>query len=238
YAQFPGGSSATDGVVIGPQYFGNTGWVAAPYDKGRTATHEVGHWLNLRHIWGDASCGNDQHEKQPTVFESIPAALWWGVNNMTTVGYGDMMPITPLGKIISGIVSILGVAAFGLPTGILASGFADHLETPKVTWKILRMKILLDGKPLQIMPIPKEYFWVDIPCLVREEYPTNMMLLMPKQTGFDIWENDGPYPGDFCGSTLHPGHKNYADSQWRQMEIQKDLYHWLNEKGVYINAPD
>jgi hypothetical protein len=59
-----------------------------------------------------------------------------------------------------------------------------------------------------------------------------------EQTGFDIWENDGPYPGDVCGSTHHPGHKNYDDSQWRQMEIQKELYRWLNERGVYINAPD
>ena len=59
-----------------------------------------------------------------------------------------------------------------------------------------------------------------------------------KQTGFDIWENDGPYPGDVCASTLHPGHKGYDDSQWRQMEIQKELYRWLNERGVYINAPD
>lgn len=58
------------------------------------------------------------------------------------------------------------------------------------------------------------------------------------QTGFDIWENDGPYPGDVCASTIHPGHKGLDDSQWRQMEIQKELYHWLNEKGVYINAPD
>ncbi len=58
------------------------------------------------------------------------------------------------------------------------------------------------------------------------------------QTGFDIWENDGPYPGDVCASTTHPGHKGLDDSQWRQMEIQKDLYRWLNEKGVYINAPD
>ncbi len=66
YAQFPGGSSATDGVVVGPQYFGNTGFVSAPYDKGRTATHEVGHWLNLRHIWGDASCGTDQVADTPT----------------------------------------------------------------------------------------------------------------------------------------------------------------------------
>ena len=58
------------------------------------------------------------------------------------------------------------------------------------------------------------------------------------QTGFDIWENDGPYPGDVCASTSHPGHSGLDDSQWRQMEIQKELYKWLNEKGVYINAPD
>ncbi len=58
------------------------------------------------------------------------------------------------------------------------------------------------------------------------------------QTGFDIWENDGPYPGDQCASGSHPGHKGLDDSQWRQMEIQKELYHWLNERGVYINAPD
>ena len=58
------------------------------------------------------------------------------------------------------------------------------------------------------------------------------------QTGFDIWENDGPYPGDLCASATHPGHKGLDDSQWRQMEIQKELYRSLNEKGVYINAPD
>lgn len=57
-------------------------------------------------------------------------------------------------------------------------------------------------------------------------------------TNFDIWENDGPYPGDVCASTTHPGHKGLDDSQWRQMSIQKELYHWLNERGVYINAPD
>jgi hypothetical protein len=59
YAQFPGGNPATDGVVLGYNFFGRTGTLSAPYHKGRTATHEVGHWLNLRHIWGDATCGND-----------------------------------------------------------------------------------------------------------------------------------------------------------------------------------
>lgn len=59
YAQFPGGAAATDGVVCDDNAFGTTGTAAAPFNKGRTATHEVGHWMNLRHIWGDATCGND-----------------------------------------------------------------------------------------------------------------------------------------------------------------------------------
>ena len=66
YAQFPGGSAATDGVVIDYQYFGTIGTSTAPFNLGRTATHEVGHWLNLRHIWGDATCGTDQVNDTPT----------------------------------------------------------------------------------------------------------------------------------------------------------------------------
>jgi hypothetical protein len=65
YAQFPGGATATDGVVINYTAFGTSGTAQAPYNKGRTATHEVGHWLNLRHIWGDATCGNDQVSDTP-----------------------------------------------------------------------------------------------------------------------------------------------------------------------------
>ena len=57
YAQFPGGPAATDGVVITHTGFGTTGTAAAPFNKGRTATHEVGHWLNLYHIWGDDGAG-------------------------------------------------------------------------------------------------------------------------------------------------------------------------------------
>ena len=65
YAQFPGsGSATTDGVVMSPQYFGSNNYgngyyLSAPFDKGRTTTHEVGHYLNLRHIWGDGGCNVD-----------------------------------------------------------------------------------------------------------------------------------------------------------------------------------
>jgi hypothetical protein len=58
YAQFPGGAASTDGVVIGSDYFGENA-AGGQYGHGRTATHEVGHWLNLRHIWGDGRCRQD-----------------------------------------------------------------------------------------------------------------------------------------------------------------------------------
>lgn len=76
YAQFPGGSSSTDGVVIDSRYFGLSGSANAPYNLGRTATHEVGHWMNLRHIWGDATCGNDLVSDTPvhnTANYGVPA---------------------------------------------------------------------------------------------------------------------------------------------------------------------
>ncbi|MES2797490.1 MAG: ion transporter [Bacteroidota bacterium] len=72
-----------------------------------------------------------EHEVQPKVFTSIPASIWWGVNAMTTVGYGDMLPSTGFGKVLSGFVSILGISSFALPTSILASGFAEHLAAQK-----------------------------------------------------------------------------------------------------------
>jgi len=70
YAQFPGGSQSTDGVVILYSAFGSrasypAGTYINSYDLGRTATHEIGHYFNLRHIWGDATCGNDQVTDTP-----------------------------------------------------------------------------------------------------------------------------------------------------------------------------
>ena len=68
YSQFPGGTLATDGVVCDSKYFGVTSDSGSsyPYNLGRTATHEVGHWMNLRHIWGDATCGSDLVADTPT----------------------------------------------------------------------------------------------------------------------------------------------------------------------------
>lgn len=72
-----------------------------------------------------------EHPAQPDKFSSIPATMWWGVTAMTTVGYGDIHPITPLGKLLGGVTAIVGIGLFALPTGILVSGFNEHIRDHK-----------------------------------------------------------------------------------------------------------
>ncbi len=69
-----------------------------------------------------------ENETQPEIFSSIPASMWWGVAALTTVGYGDVYPVTPLGKFLGAIIAILGIGMFALPAGILASGFAEKIK--------------------------------------------------------------------------------------------------------------
>jgi voltage-gated potassium channel len=68
-----------------------------------------------------------ENEAQPDVFSSIPASMWWGIETLTTVGYGDMLPITTFGRILGGMISVLGIGLFALPAGILSSGLTEHL---------------------------------------------------------------------------------------------------------------
>ncbi|MDD4857399.1 MAG: ion transporter [Candidatus Krumholzibacteria bacterium] len=68
---------------------------------------------------------------QPAVFSSIPAAMWWGVMTMTTVGYGDVYPITPAGKVLAGVIALLGISLFILPAGIIAAGYAVEIQKRK-----------------------------------------------------------------------------------------------------------
>merc|ERR1712046_204361 len=65
---------------------------------------------------------------QPDEFASIPSTMWWSVTAMTTVGYGDIYPVTVPGKILGSVVAFLGVGLFALPSGIVSSGFVEVLE--------------------------------------------------------------------------------------------------------------
>lgn len=68
---------------------------------------------------------------QPDAFSSIPATMWWAVATLTTVGYGDMYPVTLMGKLCASIIAILGIGMFALPTGILGAGFVDEIQKKK-----------------------------------------------------------------------------------------------------------
>ncbi len=86
-----------------------------------------------------------EHKIQPDVFGSIPAAMWWAMATLTTVGYGDVVPVTSLGKIFGGFITVIGVGMVALPAGILASGFADQIHRRRTLYEEQLEKVLEDG---------------------------------------------------------------------------------------------
>ncbi len=91
YASVPGSSPDRDGVVIAYNVFGTVGTLRAPFDKGRTATHEVGHWMGLKHIWGDTNCGTDDVDdtpRQKSFHYGIP--VFPQLSDCSENGNGDM----------------------------------------------------------------------------------------------------------------------------------------------------
>lgn len=73
-----------------------------------------------------------EHEAQPENFPDIPSAMWWAIVTLTTVGYGDVFPVTILGKILAAVIAILGIGMFALPTGILGASFVEELENQRM----------------------------------------------------------------------------------------------------------
>lgn len=72
-----------------------------------------------------------EHDAQPAVFKNAFSGLWWAIATLTTVGYGDIYPITAVGKLLSAFLALLGIALVAVPTGIISSGFSEELEETK-----------------------------------------------------------------------------------------------------------
>ncbi len=87
-----------------------------------------------------------EHKVQPEAFGSIPAAMWWAMSTLTTVGYGDVTPLTPLGKFFGGVITIIGMGMVALPAGILATGFSSQLSRARDTYNVMLDDVLGDGK--------------------------------------------------------------------------------------------
>lgn len=87
-----------------------------------------------------------EREAQPEGFSSIPAAMWWGMVTLTTVGYGDLAPATAIGRILGAVVALFGIGLFALPAGILGSAFVDELEVRRSAKQV--QKCPHCGKPI------------------------------------------------------------------------------------------
>jgi len=86
-----------------------------------------------------------EHEAQPEAFSSIPAAMWWSIITMTTVGYGDVTPITIMGKVLASIISIISIGIVALPAGLLASGFSEAIRQRRAHYEKMVKNIMEDG---------------------------------------------------------------------------------------------
>lgn len=87
-----------------------------------------------------------EHTAQPDVFSSIPASLWWALVTLTTVGYGDAVPVTALGKIFGGLITIMGICFYALPAGILSSSYTTQMQLKRDRFKDTVRTALDDGK--------------------------------------------------------------------------------------------
>jgi len=118
---------------------------------------------------------------QPEAFGDIPSAMWWALATLTTIGYGDVVPITPFGKLFAGFVMILGVGIYALPIGILSNGFAIEINQRNfvVTWNMLSKVDLFSkleaGEISEIMELLKSRHLPKGTTIVREGEETKAM---------------------------------------------------------------
>ncbi|MCK5189475.1 MAG: ion transporter [Methylococcales bacterium] len=105
---------------------------------------------------------------QPEVFGNIPQAMWWAVVTLTTMGYGDVVPLTAQGKVFASVITILSIGTVALPAGMLASRFSEELKNRKAEFKGLAIKIQKDGDLCEQSRNILEEYRQDL-CLGKEE---------------------------------------------------------------------
>jgi voltage-gated potassium channel len=149
-----------------------------------------------------------EREAQPDRFGTIPDAMWWAVVTLTTVGYGDVVPVTPLGKVVAGLTAILGIAMLALPVGIIATAFSEviHRREFVVTWSMVaRVPVFADLGAAAIAEIMDLLHSRTVPrgdvIVRRGEAADAMYFILSGEVEIEI--KDGQHPrlgaGEFFG---------------------------------------
>jgi voltage-gated potassium channel len=122
-----------------------------------------------------------ERDAQPATFGNVPAALWWAVVTLTTTGYGDVVPITPLGRVVAALVMICGLGVFGLWTGILATGFAAETRRDNFlkTWEsVTKVPFFATLGPSAIADVTHMLRTIDLPpraMIIRKDQQGDCM---------------------------------------------------------------
>jgi voltage-gated potassium channel len=117
-------------------------------------------------LFGSVALHVLERNAQPALFGSLPSTLWWAVVTLTTVGYGDVVPVTPLGRMVAALVMICGLGVFGLWTGILATGFAAETRRDNFlkTWELVsRVPFFASLGPAAIADVTHVLRTMDLP---------------------------------------------------------------------------
>jgi voltage-gated potassium channel len=136
-----------------------------------------------------------ERDVQPDEFGNIPQAMWWAVVTLTTMGYGDVVPMTTQGKVFASVITILSIGTVALPAGMLASRFSEELKNRKEEFKGLAKKIQKDGHLCeQSRNILEEYR--QAVCLSKEE-------VVQKLIDYACTKGSGICPE--CGQEINTG---------------------------------
>jgi voltage-gated potassium channel len=150
-----------------------------------------------------------EHDAQPDKFATIPDALWWAVITLTTVGYGDVFPVTPAGKVIAGITAVTGIAMLALPVGIIATAFAREIQRRDfvVTWSMVSSVPLFAGLDAasiaDVMRSLKSVTYEPGSVICRAGQPARSMFVVAEGE-VTVDTDDGPIrlgPGQCFGET-------------------------------------
>ena len=186
---------------------------------------------------------------QPDKFGSIPLAAWWSITTLTTVGYGDVTPITPFGKFIGGLTMVMGLCILALPVAIISTGFAQELQRRDfvVTWSMMsRVPLLSDLEASQVADI--------MPLLHAHNFPPNTEIVPRGAPGDAMYfvasgrvdhlhsEGRTTYEaGEFFGAKVmleeakHPG-TYVTSSKARLLKLHKEDFHKIEIRHPHVAA--